>query len=283
MSKFESIFHSSFRIAIVGIVFLAQHFIGPNQNGVAQTAPPHLLPLAPEPISSPDSFESLLIARRIKPQTDVGPVAEPAVRSVSSAPFTPAQLPFGAQVIAANFFAYLPIIVRPLPSINGIVTLNGEPLANLVLELVQVDVPSNGVAGTIVTTTTTNIQGRYAFSGIPTLPSQKAYYVRYSYENNSRSITVADLLGMLDLFLTRMLYSYTVGENVALEDFDVADIELTLPGNSGHRVDAAFPITFAWTMRPFSTESYEFLAFGDGKGCEVFQHTFGSCKQLSTH
>ncbi|MBI5304357.1 MAG: DUF11 domain-containing protein [Chloroflexi bacterium] len=152
---------------------------------------------------------------------------------------------------------HFPLIGRsPDSGINGIygrVTFNGQPISYsyVPLELRFY----NGSGWTTRATTRTNPDGTYLFLNPPTLTSGQRYYVRYI--NTGSPLTLAS-------WATRVLTSYTMGDNIAIGDFDIGNIELNAPA-PGSLV--SLPTTFQWTRRSATpTDSYEFnlIDYTDG-------------------
>ena len=215
----------AFSILVISLIVLAQLLIANAQSGNAQTAP---------------SAYARSLASELPP---------PPAQAAS---------PDRHQSFAANFFAYLPLLAQPSPSIQGVVTDKGVLAANVMLELIQVDVPVTNTTGMVISTTTTNAQGQYAFAGIPTLPPQKAYRVRYAAANNPSSAA------HLSWFLTRVLNTYTAGQDVLLEDFDISDVILISPYKANQISEVELPANFTWTPRGIPSESYEFIVSSRG-------------------
>ncbi|MBL8045536.1 MAG: DUF642 domain-containing protein [Anaerolineales bacterium] len=143
------------------------------------------------------------------------------------------------------FRLYLPSIASLCkPGICGKVKLNGTPVSNVNLELRFF----NGSAWQTLTTTFTNGNGDFAFTGIPSLGPGQAYYVRYRNTNGTS--------GRLWLWATHTLTSYAAGSNVEIGNFDIADIALVSPANGA---TISLPYPFLWTPRPATpSDSYEF-------------------------
>jgi hypothetical protein len=115
----------------------------------------------------------------------------------------------------------------------------------------------NGSSWSTYTTTTTGADGSYSFTGVPSLGSGQRYYVRY--QNPGGTYT-----GRLWFWGTRRLDSYTAGTNVAIGDFDIADIPMVSPA---HGATVTLPYTFQWTRRSATpSDSYEFDLFDPSDG-----------------
>ncbi|UCH58580.1 MAG: S8 family serine peptidase, partial [Anaerolineales bacterium] len=145
-------------------------------------------------------------------------------------------------------FVYLPMVVKHNPSptmgINGTVTLNGSPIPGVSLDLRFY----NGSDWSTQATTTTGADGSYSFTGVPSLTTGQKYYVLYLNDE--------DAPGHLWEWDTRVLNSYTAGSEVAIGDFDLADIPLVSPANYA---SITLPQTFQWVPRPATpSDSYEF-------------------------
>ena len=139
---------------------------------------------------------------------------------------------------------FLPLISRP-PAIYGYVTDNGSPAGGVPLELRFY----NGSAWSTYATTSTASDGKYTFYP-PLLGSQQRYYVRYlNATTNTR----------LSSWGTRQLTSFAGPSDVAIGNFDIANIPLVSP-LSGNKV--TLPSMFSWGVRPATpTDSYEFNLF----------------------
>lgn len=134
--------------------------------------------------------------------------------------------------------------------IYGHVTQGGGMSAIVPLELRFY----NGSTWSTLQTTSSDSNGDYAFL-VPTLGSGQMYYVRYL---NSTDYT------RLAFWRTRVLTSFTGMSDVAIGDFDVANITLNSPA-PGSLV--SLPTTFQWGVRPGTpSDSYEFnlLDYTDG-------------------
>jgi hypothetical protein len=143
---------------------------------------------------------------------------------------------------------FLPVVRRPKPrfGINGTVTENGVPVAGVALDLRFF----NGASFSTLASTTTDAEGDYFFTGIPSLAPGQTYYVRYLNSNTpSRLFT----------WHTRVLNTYAAGTLADAGNFDIANIELVSPA-AGATVP--LPQTFLWTKRLASpTDNYEFNLF----------------------
>jgi hypothetical protein len=144
------------------------------------------------------------------------------------------------------FTVFLPLISKPglLQGLYGTVTENGAPAASVSLDLLFY----NGASWSILTTITTNANGDYSLTGVPSLSSGQKYQVRY--------LNTASTPGRLGVWGTRELTSYSAGSSVEIGNFDIADIALVAPAAG---VTVALPYTFQWTLRPATpSDTYEF-------------------------
>jgi hypothetical protein len=141
-------------------------------------------------------------------------------------------------------YVFLPLITKPREGIHGLVTLNGNPLVGVFLELRFYD----GAVWSTLATTTTGTDGYYAFLNMPGFGAGQKYYVLYSNPDGTP--------GRLWVWGTRELTSYSAGSPIAIGDFDIANIALVSPVDGA---TVSVPRTFQWTPRPATpTDSYEF-------------------------
>lgn len=124
--------------------------------------------------------------------------------------------------------------------ITGTVYFKGNPEDGAELDLVE----SDGQNTTTVATTTTEADGSYAFTGAPTLPGGRVYYVAYtnplagsgSSQDNDRLLT----------WLSHSIRSYRAGESADGGSFDIADVELVAPEASAV---VPYGTSFRWQLR----------------------------------
>jgi uncharacterized repeat protein (TIGR01451 family) len=112
----------------------------------------------------------------------------------------------------------------------------------------------NGSTWSTLQTTSSNSNGDYQFF-VPTLGPGQMYYVRYL---NSSDYT------RLSYWRTRVLTSFTGLSDVAIGDFNVANISLNSPPPG---LLVSLPTMFQWGTRPgMSSDSYEFnlIDYTDG-------------------
>jgi hypothetical protein len=130
--------------------------------------------------------------------------------------------------------------------IFGTVTFRGTGAAGIELELRHWD----GHEWSTASTGFTDGEGRYSFTGLPSLGLNQAYYVRFrrgSLDDRYLSYWLAPLIG-----------SYTAGDSVAGGDFDVANVELVSPA---YGATVSLPATFAWQPRGIATDSYRLYLY----------------------
>ena len=141
---------------------------------------------------------------------------------------------------------YLPLMSKPRPGIQGYVTFNGAPAADVFLELRHFD----GQSFSTQASGNTDANGFYDFQA-PSLPAGQYYYVRYLNHQIDPS--------RLSFWATANINSYTAGNAAAGGSFDLGDVVLTSPA-SGATV--ALPAPFQWVRRPATpTDSYQFSLF----------------------
>lgn len=199
----------------------------------------------------------------------------------ASAAFTPAAGEHGALLVRADPFAVredattptptatvlsyvrLPLVIKqptmtptptptptitPTPSptptrvgIYGRVTKGGAPVAD-----VQVKLRSwTGRTYLDITSVTTDLDGWFAFTGIPSVPSGEQYSVYCGSPPGPDTLL---------MWQTRSLTAYSAGSTVHIGDFDIADVALIAPANNA---TMSLPAEFQWTPRPASpTDSY---------------------------
>lgn len=125
--------------------------------------------------------------------------------------------------------------------IYGRVTNNGQLIGGIPLELRRYDASGE----TTVATTTTDSNGNYVFSGVPTLPSGYRYYVRYG-PNGTNPNYVAFWFGP-------DITTYTTGSSQPGGDFDIADVKMQAPPGGA---SLPFPITYRWSLRAVPVDNY---------------------------
>jgi len=130
--------------------------------------------------------------------------------------------------------------------IHGRVTYNGAAAKDIALSLRF----WNGSGWSNAADMMTNANGRYVFSGVPSLGAQQAYYVRFG-PNQTDENYVSNWGGPT-------LETYTAGSSVPGGDFDIANVRLLLPAND---VTLPLPVTFQWQPRGISGDSYRLDLF----------------------
>lgn len=141
----------------------------------------------------------------------------------------------------------------PLLSLNaggrlyGQVTQNGVKAPGVSLTLCRLNSPSDTNC-TKMGSTTTQTNGSYYFYNMPSLQTGQRYLAYF------QNISLTS--GRLWYWQTRSLVTYTVGSQVLLGNFDIADIKLISPSSP---VTVTLPVTFNWQVRTASpSDSYEF-------------------------
>jgi len=105
-----------------------------------------------------------------------------------------------------------------------------------------------------VAETTTDENGYYQFTGVPSLPAGNIYFVFYFNHNDGNNTPD-------DRFLWRWygpdITSYSAGRSVAGGDFEINDVPLTSPRTER----TTLPVTFAWNPRGLPGERYSWELF----------------------
>ena len=171
--------------------------------------------------------------------------------------------------------AYLPLILRKAPpptptptatvtptatptatpaspsGIYGRVTYNNGPGAGIKLTLQKY----NSNSESTVATTYADHDGRYSFQGAPTLPTGYTYYVRFGpNEDDNRFVYI---------WFGPDISSYHSGANVHGGDFDIGDVKMSSPPPG---ITRSLPVTFTWTKRPYTRDTYRFILFDPDTG-----------------
>lgn len=137
------------------------------------------------------------------------------------------------------YTTYLPLIAYiPPPGIYGRVFDQGDPAPGIPLALHYFDEAAYGYG--IYAQTTTDTQGRYRFSGLPSnnpaLPNLSFYWVSFNNAGNPDH---------LDYQSQNAVRGYVQGANVPGGDFEIADV-----ARAAHAETVTLPFTFHWTPRP---------------------------------
>ncbi len=186
-----------------------------------------------------------------------------------------------------NHLLFLPLIQRDyapgLPQgIYGRVTDGSNPAAGVILALRN----CAGSSCTTQATTTTDSNGNYRFTGVPSLAGGHWYYVLYS----NQDLAVAGAArkdsptgNHVSAWYADKISPYLAGTNRHGGDFDIADIPLTGPADGSSQ---SFPITFDWLRRPASfPDLYQVQlldAAGNTKGLGNITDYFGSEDTLNS-
>jgi hypothetical protein len=146
---------------------------------------------------------------------------------------TPTPTPTGTPT---NRHAYLPIMDRnyPIMGINGKVTINGAPGANIRVGLL---ITTNGSPWQLHTSTRTDSLGIYRLNNAASLQVNQKYA---AYFDNYTDPTFAVFCG------GKSFSTYTAGTDVFGGDFEIANIPQLLPAN-GQTI--SLPFTFSWAPR----------------------------------
>lgn len=148
--------------------------------------------------------------------------------------------------------------ITPTPTVTtsggglyGRITKGGAAAGGVALGLRRVD-----VGGDVqIATTTTGADGRYAFTGIASLPAGASYYVLFG--PNSADPTA------LSFWYGPKVTSYTAGAGVPAGDFDIANVTLLSPANNA---TVSLPVTFTWNRRNLSGDTYQVVFYDYAAG-----------------
>jgi hypothetical protein len=138
---------------------------------------------------------------------------------------------------------FLPLVATPPTGIMGRVTKNGAPAAEVRLRVLK---PFSSGGSMEIASTTTDADGRYVFTDVPSLSAGEEYYVHF--------FNIESLADRLTFWRTTSITSYTQGQSVEMGEFDIANAALVSPPNGM----VALPATFQWNVRPASPgDSYQ--------------------------
>jgi hypothetical protein len=126
------------------------------------------------------------------------------------------------------------------------VTYNGAAAPGIDLRLRFYD----SASWSTVATATTDLDGRYRFTGVQSLGLGQVYYVRY--DNDARDDRY--VAGWYAPDIT----SYTEGQVADGGSFDIANVALLLPEPG---VSVSLPAEFGWAQRGLPGESYRWRLF----------------------
>ena len=154
---------------------------------------------------------------------------------------------------------YLSIVSKPHPprGLYGKVTFQGAPAGQVSLLLMVF----SGISWFSVAHVQTASDGSYAFTGIPNLDPGQAYYVRF--QNNQYGDP-----DKLWTWRTRVITSYSNGDDINIGNFDLANIPLVNPID---QTVVSLPFTFQWGVRTATpSDSYELNLFDPDDGDPYF-------------
>lgn len=155
-----------------------------------------------------------------------------------------------------NETVFLPFISYEISTIYGQVTFgNLGPWPDVKLDLRFF----NGTEWSTIATTTTDSDGNYVFTNVPSLLSGQRYYVRYLN-------TEAE--GYLYTWHAKPITTFQAGQQVHGGDFSIAGIGLHSPPAG---VSTSLPTEFRWSLRNGHTfDSYELNLFEPQTGSPHF-------------
>ncbi|NOZ70820.1 MAG: hypothetical protein GXP38_02730 [Chloroflexi bacterium] len=143
--------------------------------------------------------------------------------------------------------------VTPTPTatpggIHGQVTYNHLPAVGIELLLRFY----NGSSWSTASTTSTDANGHYDFTGVAGLTGDQKIYVRFNNGSNPNYVSA---------WFAPTITSYTGGSSVSGGDFDIANVLLLSP-NPGSTLP--LPVTFNWQTRGMPTDTYRWFMFEPG-------------------
>ncbi len=130
-------------------------------------------------------------------------------------------------------------------NINGRLTFNGAPAANIELDLCRWD----GDSEPQCTSTQTTADGRYNFAGPAGLPGGQEYFVRFYQDGANANLGS----GYVWEWYGNRITAYTAGQTVAGGDFDLADLALTSPAPNA---TVTLPTQFCVQPRGIAGDNY---------------------------
>ncbi|MBK8899934.1 MAG: hypothetical protein IPM53_02005 [Anaerolineaceae bacterium] len=184
-------------------------------------------------------------------------------------------------VVLAVMFAVVMILLSP-PGNAGSIGINGEENETVFLPFISYEISTiygqvtfgnlgpwpdvkldlrffNGAEWSTTATTTTDSDGIYIFTNVPSLLPGQRYYVRYLN-------TEAE--GSLYTWHTKPITSFQAGQQVHGGDFSIAGINLNSPPAGS---PTSIPANFRWSLRNGHTsDSYELNLFEPQTGSPYF-------------
>lgn len=146
----------------------------------------------------------------------------------------------------------------PTPTVTGQgifgrVTLRGRGVGNVLLRLIRAS--RDGAQWVEYRTTRTNASGNYEIIGAQTLPRNQQYIVAFYNSDNG------DKSDQLIRWYTDPIDMYTRGQDLAGGNFDIGDVTLVRPVDSGEHL----PVTFEWRPR-VPGDQFQLRLFEDDGG-----------------
>ena len=132
------------------------------------------------------------------------------------------------------------------PDIHGRVTYDGVGASGIELGLRH----WNGGDWSTAASATTDTQGRYRFTDVPSLGPDQLYYVLYGPNTTDSRYLYA--------WYGPDITAYTEGQNMPGGDFDIANVDLLSPEPG---VTVTLPATFTWEMRGIDSDTYRWGLF----------------------
>jgi len=144
-------------------------------------------------------------------------------------------------------YTYLPIALKNLTSqrdLSGRITDQGVPVNGTEVWLRYY----NGSSWSTYATTTTNANGDYQFSSLPSLSGDQRYYVHWPNKY--------EIISWLNSWICWEISATTTDPSYFRCDFDIDGIDLLSPANEAI---VAIPQIFTWSIRATTSDSYQWL------------------------
>ncbi len=165
---------------------------------------------------------------------------------------------------------YFPL-VNTAPELYGIVTERGHPAAGVLMSLIMCGPGMSSVTCHVVAEQTSDVRGRYQFTGAQSLFIGESYYVSYTQRNQANPHP-----NTLSCWQTPSTTTYTAGSTTHLGDFDIGSIDPITPtgGVVLPQSSTATMITlhFTWTprrMQPQDQYTVEFKKNVPSDVCDI--------------
>jgi hypothetical protein len=143
----------------------------------------------------------------------------------------------------ADTTIYLPVVMNNIHTYSGIITDNGVPAPDQEVDLRFYD----GSVWSTYDTQVTNPSGAFYFTNLPILSSGQAYYVRWFNNLDNPDHLGAYYCDTIDID--------NIDSGLLTCDINIHNVFHVSPDNAAI---VRLPKTFEWTLRPTTSDSYEF-------------------------